>query len=100
MQQAVLGTRWRLVHLACLLIVLTGGVFLSFSRGSWLAMILATVLMGVSTYVTADDSDHAQEGAPQPHSVSSARWRRRRRRRVDARLARYGDGPRKAPAGL
>lgn len=55
MQQAVLGARWRLVHLACLLIVLTGGVFLSFSRGSWLAAIVATCLMAVSTYVTADD---------------------------------------------
>ncbi len=55
MQQAVLGTRWRLVSLACLLIVLGGGVFLSFSRGSWAATILATLLMGVSTYVTAED---------------------------------------------
>lgn len=55
MQQAVIGTRWRLAHLICLLIVLTGGIFLSFSRGSWLATIVSTLLMGTSTYVTAED---------------------------------------------
>lgn len=54
MQRAVLGTRWRLVNLGLFLIVFVGGVFFSFSRGSWLAMLFSTLLMGASTYVTAD----------------------------------------------
>jgi hypothetical protein len=53
-QHAVLGARRRLLHFACFLVVTVGGVFLSFSRGSWGAMIAATFIMGVSTYLTGD----------------------------------------------
>ncbi len=55
MQATVVGARrWRLVN-ALGLVLATCGVFLSFSRGSWGAMGLATILLVVSTYITADD---------------------------------------------
>lgn len=47
--------RSRLVYLGGLVITLFGGVFLSFSRGSWGATILAALLLLVSTYLTAGD---------------------------------------------
>ncbi len=56
LQRAVLGTGCRrLVSFACFVIVITGGVFLSFSRGSWGATIFAMLLMGISSYVTAQE---------------------------------------------
>ena len=47
--------RYRPVALAGLLITLFGGVFLSFSRGSWGAMIAAAVMMGLTTFATTRD---------------------------------------------
>ena len=56
LQRAVLGRgAWRLASFAGFGIVMMGGVFLSFSRGSWGAVIFAMLLMGVSTYVTAEN---------------------------------------------
>jgi hypothetical protein len=51
------GPRFRLLKLAGLVVTLFGGVFLSFSRGSWGAMIVSTLLMGLSAYVTADNRE-------------------------------------------
>lgn len=56
MHAAVLGgPRYRLFKIAGLVITLFGGVFLSFSRGSWGAMVFSTALMGISAFVTATD---------------------------------------------
>ena len=56
LQRAVLGQGvWRLLSFGCFCIVLAGGTFLSFSRGSWGATIFATLLMGVSTYMTTEE---------------------------------------------
>jgi hypothetical protein len=55
MHSAVFGApRFRIVKIAGLAITLFGGVFLSFSRGSWGAMAVSTLLMGLSAFVTAD----------------------------------------------
>ena len=55
MQAVFFGSsRWRLVNAVGLLLA-TSGTFLSFSRGSWGALIFATLIFIVSTYWTADD---------------------------------------------
>ena len=55
MQAVVFGTRrWRLVSLAGLGLA-TCGTFLSFSRGSWGALVFAMILFVVASYWTADD---------------------------------------------
>ncbi len=46
--------RYRLVNLIGFLVTLFGGVFLSFSRGSWGATLLTLFFLIVATYATAD----------------------------------------------
>ena len=65
LQSAIFGERRRALHFAGFLIVVIGGIFLSFSRGSWGAMIFATGLFGVSSFWTAE-----------PHSQDRRRLRR------------------------
>ena len=55
MQATVFGARrWRLVNLIGMVLAACG-VFLSFSRGSWGAMLFAAILLVGSTWWTADD---------------------------------------------
>ena len=56
LQSALLtNSRFRLFKLMGAAITAFGGVFLSFSRGSWGAMIFAVLALGVSTYMTSVD---------------------------------------------
>jgi hypothetical protein len=56
MHSIMLGSsRFRILKVVSLGTILFGGVFLSFSRGSWGAMIFSTVVMGISAFVTADN---------------------------------------------
>ena len=56
MQAVAFGARrWRLVNMAGLVLA-TCGTFLSFSRGSWGALLFAMLLFVVASYWTADDA--------------------------------------------
>jgi hypothetical protein len=55
MQSLLIGARrHRLVKVVALAIVLFGGIVLPFSRGAWGAMVVGAVILGVTTYRTAD----------------------------------------------
>ncbi len=55
MQQAIIGERRRILCFLGMLIALVGGVFFSFSRGSWGAMLFSATLLVALMYATTQD---------------------------------------------
>jgi hypothetical protein len=54
MQRILLGTSKHMLLTACNLFIVIGGVFVSYSRGSWGATILALITMTVAAFFTAE----------------------------------------------